>query len=114
MPRRMDLNGVLTRAFELGASDVHLKLGRPPVARRDGSLSALASAPELTDDDLFSAVEQVTALTPARREAFLETGELDVAYEASGLPRMRVNAFRQRGSISLAFRFVPSRIPSFE
>jgi twitching motility protein PilT len=110
----MDLNGVLTRAFELGASDVHLKLGRPPIVRRDGSLSALSSAPELSDDDLAGAVDEVTALTPARREAFLETGELDVAYQAGGLPRMRVNAFRQRGSISLAFRFVPSRIPSFE
>ena len=61
----------------------------------------------------MSAVEQVTVLTPARREAFLESGELDVAYETAGLPRMRVNAFRQRGSTSLAFRFIPSRIPSF-
>jgi twitching motility protein PilT len=109
----MDLDRMLVRAFELGASDVHLKLGRPPVVRCDGSLRPLPSAPELSEDDLMSAVEQVTVLTPARREAFLESGELDVAYETAGLPRMRVNAFRQRGSTSLAFRFIPSRIPSF-
>jgi twitching motility protein PilT len=109
----MDLSGLLTRAYETGASDVHLKLGRPAMVRCDGFLRALGPGPELTDDDLTTAVEEVTAHMPARREAFLETGELDVAYEADGLPRMRVNAFRQRGSISLAFRFIPSRIPSF-
>src|SRR5919198_4221871 len=114
MAEAMDLNGLLARAFELGASDVHLKLGRPPIVRRDGSLRPLDSWRELGDDELMSALEHVTANAPARRETFFETGELDIAYQAEGLPRMRVNAFRQRGSISLAFRFIPTRIPSFE
>ena len=110
----MDLNGLLTRAFELHASDLHLKLGRPPILRRDGALRPLSSSPELTDDDLISALEQVTASAPPRREAFYETGELDIAYQVAHLPRMRVNAFRQRGAISLAFRLIPTHIPSFE
>jgi twitching motility protein PilT len=110
----MDLNGLLRRAFELGASDVHLKLGRPPILRHDGALRPLSSSPELTDDDLTDALEQVTASAPPRRETFNETGELDIAYEVAHLPRMRVNAFRQRGAISLAFRLIPTHIPSLE
>jgi twitching motility protein PilT len=110
----MDLNGLLNRAFDLGVSDVHLKLGRPPVLRRDGALRPLADWPELTDDDLTTALEQVTAFAPARREAFYESGELDTAYQVEDLPRMRVNAFRQRGAISLAFRLIPTRIRTLQ
>jgi twitching motility protein PilT len=110
----MDLNGVLSRALELGASDVHLKVGRPPVFRRDGSLRPLSNWRELAHDDLMSALEQVTAFAPARREAFHDSGELDIAYQVEDLPRMRVNAFRQRGAISLVFRLIPTRIPSLD
>ena len=42
------------------------------------------------------------------------TGELDTSYQAAGLPRFRVNAFRQRGEISLAFRLIPSEVPGFD
>jgi twitching motility protein PilT len=108
----MDLNAILAQAWELGASDVHLKCGRPPVVRLDGSLRPLESAAELTDDDLAAALDQVTAGDLTRRDSFAETGELDLAYQTALLPRLRVNAFRQRGSISLAFRFIPSRIPT--
>jgi twitching motility protein PilT len=45
---------------------------------------------------------------------FHETGDLDIAYTAEGLPRFRVNAFRQRGAISFALRVIPRDVPSFE
>ena len=110
----MDLNRLLHRAVELGASDVHLKLGSPPITRRDGDLVALPDAEALTDDDLLAALKTVTAKVPRQLEAFEQTGELDTAYANELLPRFRVNAFRQRGSISLAFRMIPRNIPSFE
>src|SRR5207253_8376422 len=47
-------------------------------------------------------------------QAFHETGELDIAYTAGDLPRFRVNGFRQRGSLSFAFRVIPKNVPSFE
>ena len=50
----------------------------------------------------------VGALTPRRVAAFQDTGELDTAYQIPGLPRFRVNAFRQRGDISFAFRVIPA------
>ena len=108
------MNAVLRRAVEQGASDVHLKVGQFPVARCDGTLTPFADHPQLTDADLEAALAIVSELTPARRESFYETGELDIAYTSGDLPRFRVNAFRQRGSISFAFRVIPKHVPSFE
>jgi twitching motility protein PilT len=110
----MDLEHVLRRAVELGASDVHFKVERPPIVRRDGTLGELEGAEEMTDRDLELILDQVCAETPKRLQTFLETGELDSAYSPSGLPRFRVNGFRQRGSISVAFRVIPREVPGFE
>ena len=109
----MDLELVLRRAVELGASDIHLKVERPPIVRRDGDLGELEGEPELSERDLELALEQVCAETPKRLQTFLETGELDSAYAPIGLPRFRVNGFRQRGSISIAFRVIPREVPDF-
>jgi twitching motility protein PilT len=109
----MELNAVLRRAVELGASDVHLKVGQIPIIRRDGELAPLGDHPPLTDTDLEAALAIVSELTPAKREAFYETGELDIAYTSDDLPRFRINVFRQRGAISLAFRVIPKHVPSF-
>jgi twitching motility protein PilT len=110
----MDLELMLRRAVELGASDIHLKVERPPILRRDGNLSELEGETELSERDLELALEQVCAATPKRLQTFLETGELDSAYAPPGLPRFRVNGFRQRGSISIAFRVIPREVPNFD
>ena len=116
MPIRpfVDLNAVLGRAVELGASDIHLKVGKPPVVRRDGQLGLIPDQPPLTDGELEAAVTLVAEQAPAKLAAFRETGELDIAYTAEGLPRFRVNGFRQRGSISFAFRVIPNEVPTFD
>jgi twitching motility protein PilT len=110
----VDLNAVLARAVELGASDIHLKVGQPPVMRRDGELGLLPDHPPLYDSDLEATLALVADLAPAKLSVFHETGELDIAYATEGLPRFRVNGFRQRGSISFAFRVIPNNVPSFE
>jgi twitching motility protein PilT len=110
----MELNDVLIHAVETGATDVHFKVGQPPVFRSDGLLSPATAFLALADEDLETILDAVTASAPRRREAFDETGELDIAYASPGLPRFRVNGFRQRGAISFAFRRVPSAIAGFE
>jgi twitching motility protein PilT len=110
----VDLNAVLGRAVELGASDIHLKVGQAPVLRRDGELGLLPDHAPLYDSDLEAALTVVADLAPAKLSHFHETGELDIAYTADGLPRFRVNGFRQRGSISFAFRVIPKNVPGFE
>jgi twitching motility protein PilT len=110
----MDLNPLLRNAVDLGASDVHLKLGQPPILRRDGSLAPMDKVPALTETDLRSVLEIVTAIAPHKLQGFEETGDLDIAYQPDDLPRFRVNAFRQRGATSFAFRVIPKNVPSFE
>jgi len=110
----MDLNVLLRHAVESGASDVHLKVGQPPVLRIDGELGPLATESPLGDAELEDVLERVTVAVPARRAAFDATGDLDAAYSHPGLPRFRVNGFRQRGAISFAFRVIPDAIPAFD
>jgi twitching motility protein PilT len=109
----MDLDALLRRAVELGATDVHLKEGKPPILRRDGALGPMEGAAALTIGDLEAILELVGASVPARLQLFHNTGDLDVAYQALDLPRFRVNGFRQRGSISFAFRVIPKTVPTF-
>ena len=110
----MDLNNLLRSVVDAGASDVHLKVGRPPIVRRDGELEPLQGWPVLDQPELEEVLALVGASSRSRLAAFDETGELDTAYQADGLPRFRVNVFRQRGEVSFAFRVIPSEIPDFE
>jgi twitching motility protein PilT len=83
------------------------------MVRVDGELRPVEQR-LLTDSDLETVLLLVTERSPAKREGFYETGDLDTSYLAEGVGRFRVNGFRQRGAISFAFRFVPKEIPSYE
>ena len=109
----MELNALLRRAVELGASDVHLKVGQPPIIRRDGSLFPMEDCAPLDEAALTAVLDAVGSSAPARLGAFLSSGDLDVAYQSDDLPRFRVNAFRQRGATSFAFRVIPKTVPTF-
>src|SRR5436309_15279522 len=103
----MDLNGLLRRAVELGASDIHLKVTRPPVLRRDGALGEMDGVHALDDNDLLSVLNKVASHAPDKLSHFHVHGDLDIAYQDEDLPRFRVNAYRQRGATAFAFRLIP-------
>jgi twitching motility protein PilT len=109
-----ELTELLRDAVERGASDVHFKLGQPPVIRLDGDLDQIEGMSSLTEADLEEILDAVTFISPRRRDTFEDTGDLDIAYSHPTLPRFRVNGFRQRGAISFAFRVIPSEIPNFQ
>ena len=109
----MDLNASLAKLIELGGSDLHLKVDSPPMGRIDGDVRPIDER-VVTDSDLEAILTVVSERTPARREAFYQSGDLDTAYIAEDVGRFRVNAFRQRGAISFAFRYIPTKIPTFE
>jgi twitching motility protein PilT len=109
----VDLHSLLGDAVDAGASDVHLKVGQPPVMRHDGALFPMAGWPALEQPHLEEFLAIVSGRDTSRLSLFEQTGELDIAHTAPGLPRLRVNAFRQRGAISFAFRVIPSRVPNF-
>ena len=109
----VSLHDILSQAVDLGASDVHLKYGQPPVVRIDGDLAPLEGHETFTSEQLEEILNTVGATAPRRVRLFQETGEMDTAYQLPDLPRFRVNAFRQRGDISFAFRVIPAQIPDF-
>jgi len=108
----MEMNKLLKLMVNKGASDLHLTVPSPPVLRIDGKLTPQEDLPPLTTQDIELALEQVS--TEEQRAVFNREWELDFAYSVPGLARFRVNALRQRGVISLAFRFVPFYIPSID
>jgi twitching motility protein PilT len=110
----MDLHALLRAVVDCGGTDIHLKLGLPPIVRRDGSLTALEGWPPFGEAELETVLQEVTARTPHRLESFRETGELDTSYMAPDLARFRVNGFKQRGATSFALRVIPNEIPRFE
>ena len=110
----MDLNGLLMRAVELGATDIHLKVGQPPICRIDGDLNPMADVPPLDDDALAEVLRTVGRRSPEKLAHFDDVGDLDIAYQDGDLPRFRVNAYRQRSATSFAFRVIPKTVPSFE
>jgi Tfp pilus assembly pilus retraction ATPase PilT len=77
----MDLNGLLMRAVELGSTDIHLKVGQPPVCRIDGDLLPLQDAQPLDDAALAAVLEIIGRRAPEKIEQFHASGDLDIAYE---------------------------------
>jgi len=110
----MKIDDLLMRAVEAGASDLHLKLDRPPMIRLDGRIEPMSDIAPLRAEQLEAVLEHTGSAVPHRLATFRETGELDTSYETAYGSRFRLNAFRQRGAISFAFRYISSNIPSFE
>lgn len=108
----MDISSLLHKAKSLDASDLHLVVDSPPLLRINGGLQALDGAAPLTADDISQAFLWVT--TPAEREEFHRRLELDFGFTLSGVGRLRLNAAQQRGTISLAIRLLPQKIPTID
>jgi twitching motility protein PilT len=99
-----DYKAVLQQMIQHNASDLHLKVGRPPTLRVDGHMVSLELAP-LKQEDLRSLAEQIMA--PKNIKEFSEQKESDFALAVPGIGRFRVNAYQQRGTIAYALRTVP-------
>jgi twitching motility protein PilT len=104
----MELSEILSIAARVGASDIHLKSGLPPMYRVQGRLLPLADAPRLAPADMDR--HCAAAMTPSQRARLETSTEIDFALSMEGLGRFRANAFHQRGAIGLALRVIPSRI----
>ena len=107
----MLINDLLNKMVISKASDIHLKVSRPPLLRIDGKMTQL-ELPVLTETD----VEEMlfAMMTQRQRVKFAEANEIDLSYSPSGSARFRINAFRQKGTIEIIIRMIPKDIPSFE
>jgi twitching motility protein PilT len=108
----MELNDILSVALKARASDIHLNAGLPPIFRIDGALRTLPKAPRIGPDLTEKIAHDIMSERQQLRVA--EVQEVDLAYGVPGLGRFRVNAFSQRGSVSLVFRAIPFEIKGVE
>ncbi len=108
-----DIDNALCTLVALGGSDLHLKVEIPPQTRVDGELRPIADAPPLTPEDTEVAVSTMLH-DPIKLNELAEEFEVDFSYSISGVARFRVNAFRQRGSLSLVCRAIPHSIRTVE
>ncbi|HEU5253308.1 MAG TPA: type IV pilus twitching motility protein PilT [Solirubrobacterales bacterium] len=107
-----DIDSALRTLIERDGSDLHIKVGVPPTARLHGELAPLEGYQPLAPADTekaFQDMAEVRSLTE-----FEECGEADFSYSIKGLSRFRVNAFKQRGSISIVCRAIPFDIRSVD
>jgi len=108
----LDFAGVLTKMVDSRASDVHLTSGFAPAMRVRGRIVPMDDYPRLSPQDTRDIVYSI--LNDSQRKRFENQQQLDLAYAIPGVARFRVNCFFQRGSISAAFRHVPTEILSLE
>ena len=94
-------------------SDLHLKVDAPPLYRVDGVLARDEQIGPLSAEDTEHALHDLLH-DPVKLHEFTEQHEVDFSFEIVGLARYRINAFRQRGVISLACRAIPHKISSIE
>ncbi len=107
----MDIKKILKEMITRGSSDLHLKVATPPVMRINGTLVQADYDPPSVQD-MVSVAQQI--LTPAQREIFENTREIDFAFGVPGVARFRANFYVQRGSVAMVFRHVPVEIKSTE
>lgn len=107
----MNIKPILKKLIQDDASDLHLKVGSPPIFRINGDLELMKSD-NLTKKDLRVAASSL--MTKEQQENFMKEKEADFGIGIPGLARFRANIYIQRGSIAIALRPIPHEIKSIE
>lgn len=108
----MTLQEFLKKIVDKGASDLHIKAGRPPLMRLRGDLVPFDNVSSLSPEEIQILIHSVT--TPEQQKKLMQEKELDFSFYIDGLARFRGNVFQQRGMISAVFRIIPTQIPTVE
>ena len=106
------LNKLLDTAVKEEASDLDICVGHAPSIRITGQLVPLTQEKIITAKDAEGIA--FSLMTDIQRKKFLENKEIDFSYQHQNSGRFRINAFFQMGNISLAMRFLPSKIKTIE
>ncbi len=104
----MNLNEFLLSIIKKGASDIHFKVGSPPIVRIFGDLVVTKSAilnPQDTSTLAFN------FLNESRGRHFDSFTEIDTTYTIGDQARFRVNIFKSKGHFSIAMRYIPVEVP---
>ncbi|MEK7618347.1 MAG: PilT/PilU family type 4a pilus ATPase [Patescibacteria group bacterium] len=108
----LELNRLLSVVLERDASDLHLLVSEPPIIRVDSQLIRLDNYQVLSNDAISDLLEIL--LKPAQKDLFAKQSHIDFAYAYKNNIRFRVNAYKQKGVLSIAMRLIPSQIKNLE
>jgi twitching motility protein PilT len=109
---RAAFDALLAQAAARRASDVHLRVGQPPLVRVNGELERWTTAPVVTQTDLEALV---SVWLDADQLARLDRiHEVDFAWSLPGVGRCRASVFRERGHLAVALRLIPAHIPPLD
>ncbi|MBN2189848.1 MAG: PilT/PilU family type 4a pilus ATPase [Candidatus Aureabacteria bacterium] len=107
----INIKELLKEAVKKGASDVHIKVKRPPIMRINRQI-VITGYDVLKPEDTMSIARSIT--TEGQWKKLMDEHEIDFAYSESEVGRFRTNIFYQRGSIGIVMRHVRTDILSFE
>ena len=108
----MTFDQMIQVASSRGASDIHLRAGHVPLVRVDGSLERWNDMAAISAASLEAISTRL--LSPSHQAQLQTKMEVDVAWQAPGVGRIRASVFRQRGTVAISMRLIPAIIPSLE
>src|SRR5258708_33219848 len=106
------IDQLLQMLVDKEASDLHLRVGEPPVMRIHGDLKRLDGFEPLNDADMGDLLYGM--MNDERRVRFEQNMELDMSYQVPGLSRFRVNIFRQQGHVGAVLRVIPFNVRTID
>jgi twitching motility protein PilT len=106
------LGKLLRHLVESRSSDLHLRVGEPPMLRTHGEIQRQTGASALSVNDLELLI--LSIMPERNRGEWKEAGDTDFAYEIAGLARFRVNAARDRKGPVAVFRVIPAKVVTVE
>ena len=109
---KVQIETLLTQLVNESGSDLHLRVGEPPILRIHGELKRIETKPRL-DANVVEAM--LTTIMPDRNwHEFHETNDTDFAHEIEGVARFRANAFRDHHGAGGVFRVIPDKVATVE
>src|SRR3989338_902038 len=109
----LEVNNLLMRVLERGASDLHLTAGKPPTLRIDSNLTVLKDFEVLSGNAIASLIDVLLG-SEDKRKQFKEDRELDLSFSFKDNVRFRVNVYYQKGYPAAALRLIPNKIKTVE
>jgi len=109
---KLNVKNLLEKTLIANASDLHLTVGLPPILRIDGQLQAVGGLSNLKPQDTQSLAYQL--LDPRQKEIFEREKEIDFSYSFEEKARFRINVFREKETVAVALRLLPTQIRSIQ
>ena len=106
--RREEMEVLLKKLVERGASDLHLRVGEPPILRLHGEMERIDGLSAMEDGQLAMLLHSI--MPDRNRREYRDSNDTDFAHEIEGLARFRCNALRDRKGAAAVFRVIPANV----